>query len=849
MVTEQGLTEAEATLRLGRDGPNELEDVRRGGIAAVALDVIREPMFLLLVAAGLLYLLMGETRDALLLLAFVFVVMGITFVQERRTERALDALQRLASPRALVIRDGVPRRIPSREVVVGDLLVVSEGDRVAADAELRLSSHLSVDESLLTGESVPVSKRVSGRPRRESSEALGPSVVRAGTLVVAGTATCEVTATGVQTELGRLGRSLDQLRRSRSPLQVETAAWVRWLAVLGALACAVVGVVYGLTRGNDVQAWRDGGLAGIAMAMAMLPEEFPVVLTVFLALGAWRLGRRNVLTRRLPAIETLGAATVLCVDKTGTLTRNEMRLVALHARAWSTARSPADADSGVLGKELLRTGRLASRADPFDPMERALHAAADTAAAALPEGASLLKEYPLTAVLPAVTQVWRVGNRCEVACKGAPEALASLCRLSDAEKLVLTERVATLASRGLRVIAVARANLDAPPAEALPDDPARFSLGLLGLLAFADPLRDEVPGAVDECRGAGIRVVMITGDFPVTAVAVARQAGIRSPETVLTGAEVDRLSDIELAECLASVNVFARIAPRQKLRLVAALQARGEVVAMTGDGVNDAPALKAAHIGVAMGARGSDVAREAADIVLLDDSFASLVESVRLGRRIYANIRKATAFIIAVHVPIAGLSLIPVLALDWPLLLLPVHIVFLELVIDPTCALVFEAERADANLMRRPPRPRAERLFAGRLLWISLAQGFSVLAACVTVFMLASQGHPPDTARALTFASLVVSTIALIVVNLSEGATTLRSVAARRGPFWLVACGALAFLALALGLEQARDIFAFGALHGADLLLALLAGIACLAWLELLKRWSHRRLGSSPSAR
>jgi Ca2+-transporting ATPase len=335
---------------------------------------------------------------------------------------------------------------------------------------------------------------------------------------------------------------------------------------------------------------------------------------------------------------------------------------------------------------------------------------------------------------------------------------------------------------------------------------------------------------------------MITGDFPATAVAVAGQAGIDSPGSVIVGAEIDGLSDDVLAARVGAVNVFARIAPRQKLRLVNALRARGEVVAMTGDGVNDAPALKAAHIGVAMGARGSDVAREAADLVLLDDSFESLVEAVRLGRRIYANIRKATSFILAVHVPIAGLSLLPVLAGDWPLLLLPVHIVFLELVIDPTCALVFEAERADADLMRRPPRPRAARLFAAPVVTVAVLQGLSVLAACVAVFLLARPGHGPDAARALTFAALVVSTLVLIVVNRSWGPTTLRSMALPNRPFWIVAGVALAQLGVALGLPAARELFSFAALHPADLALSLGAGLACLAWFELIKRtpWWRR---------
>jgi len=832
-----GLSEAEAAARLRRDGANELPSQRRRGLAPIVAEVMREPMFLMLVAAGALYLLMGEPADALLLLGFVFVVIGITVVQERRTEHALDALRDLSSPRALVVRDGVHKRVAGREVVVGDLVLLAEGDRVPADGILRQSSHLAVDESLLTGESVPVRKRASlaatalDRPGGDDL----PSLF-SGSLVTAGQGLCEVLRTGTRTELGRIGRALAQIEPETTPLQAETGAIVRALARVGLGACALVIVLYALTRGADVLAWKQGALAGIAMAMAVLPEEFPVVLTVFLALGAWRIAQRRVLTRRMAAIETLGAATVLCVDKTGTLTENRMTLARLAANGEILDCAASGAALTPPFRAVLEAALLASRAEPFDPMERALHAAAAPwSVAPRAEAGRLVREYPLSAALLAVTQVWEdpQTGAWHAAAKGAPEAIAQLCRLTAAERAALAARVGALAATGLRVLGVAGGDL---PAGELPATQRELHLRLLGLVAFTDPLRAEVPAAVAECRSAGIRVVMITGDYPATARDIARQAGFGDAPAVLTGAELDALTDPELAARIGAIQVFARVVPEQKLRLVNALKANGEVVAMTGDGVNDAPALKAAHIGIAMGGRGTDVAREAADLVLLDDAFASIVAAVRLGRRIYDNIRKAMVFILAVHVPIAGLSMIPVFFPSWPLLLLPIHIAFLELIIDPACSLIFEAERAEADIMRRPPRPRGQRLFARPTIAVALLQGISALAVCLAIFVFRRPDHGAEAARALAFAALVVALLAIILINRSWSRSALAMLGERNPALWWVVSGALAVLAVAFFVAPVRALFSFAPLHLPDIGWSLLAGLVCLGWFELLKR-------------
>lgn len=832
-----GLDDREAAARLAADGPNELPSGKARGVLVIVLEVVREPMFVLLVAAGGLYFVMGELGDALVLFGSVLIVMAITAVQERRTERALDALRDLSSPRALVVRSGERRRIAGREVVRGDILLLSEGDRVPADAVLRRCRNLSVDESLLTGESVPVRKSCSTDAQvlqRPGGDDL-PSVF-AGTLITAGQGVAEVMATGLRSELGRIGSALQQIAPEATPLQQDTGRIVRVVAVISLAACALVVVTYAALRGASWQVWKQGLLAGIAMAMSLLPEEFPVVLTIFLALGAWRISRSRVLTRRMPVIETLGSATVLCVDKTGTLTRNQMSLAAL---ATENDALRIDAAGGALPiqyQALLRTAVLASKPDPFDPMERALHAAGERLLPldppAQPEW-SMTREYPLTAELLAVSHAWQRGadGAVVLASKGAPEAIAELCRMPPQRRARLAAQVTRLASQGLRVLGVAAA--DGLPD--LPHEHGQLELRFLGLVGFEDPLREQVPAAVAECRSAGIRVVMITGDYPETARSIARQAGLADPDSVITGPQLETMTDGELALRVRGTQIFARVVPEQKLRLVMALRANDEIVAMTGDGVNDAPALKAAHIGIAMGGRGTDVAREAAALVLLDDDFSSIVTAVKLGRRIYDNIRKAITFIIAVHVPIAGLSMVPVFLTSWPLLLLPIHIAFLELIIDPSCSLIFEAEVAEADIMRRPPRRPTDRPFSRRTVGFALLQGLSVLAVCLSIVWLTRPSHGPEAARALSFATLVASFVTVILVNRSWTHSLVSMLRVPNPALWWVLAGAGLLLTAVLSVPSLQRLFGFAPLHATDLALSLLAGAGCLLWFDLAK--------------
>ncbi len=751
---DPGLTESEVLARQQQEGYNELSAGKSRSLLSIAKDTIRDPIFLLLLGGGVIYWSLGDLQEAMILLGFVVFIAGISLYQEGKTERALEALRDLSSPRALVIREGQRQRIAGREVVRGDILMLSEGDspkerlrqRVPADAIVLSCTNLSTDESLLTGESLPVRKIAAvgdvamARPGGDELP-----FVYSGTLVVQGQAIARVQSIGDRTEMGKIGNALQQVHSEVTPLQREMNRLVSRLLGIALSLCVAIVVIYGFTTGD----WLKGVLAGITLAMAILPNEFPVVVTIFLALGAWRISQHHVLARRNSAVETLGSATVLCVDKTGTLTLNQMAVRQLCA--WETVlrlRSAtgglgdwlalSEVEVGTGSQESIQQGSdkffpydlalhsqvplpeavhelvefciLASQRDPFDPMEKAFKELGDRSLADtehLHRDWQLLRSYPLSPDLLAMSHVWQSadGDRSEIATKGAPEAIADLCHFTPQQQQVLAAQVSEMAAQGLRVLGVAKASLrEAPPPflpphpsldiAHLPDKQHDFPFQFLGLVGLSDPVRPAVAAAIAECYTAGIRVVMITGDYPETARSIARQVGLTQTGETISGAELDLMSDTELQQHIQNTNIFARAVPEQKLRIVNALKDRGEVVAMTGDGVNDAPALKAAQIGIAMGQRGTDVARESAALVLLDDDFSSIVQAVKLGRRIFDNLRKAMSYLLAIHIPlakplpwrIAGISLIPVL-FKLPLVLLPVHVAFLHLIIDPACSL------------------------------------------------------------------------------------------------------------------------------------------------------------------
>lgn len=818
----RGLDADVALRRLREEGPNELGISQRRTLRDILLEVVREPMFLLLLVAGGIYFAMGDSGEALILLTFVIIIMGITAFQERRTDNALAALRDLSSPRALVIRDGDTRRIAGRDVVREDVLLLAEGDRIPADGTLIDSHELATNESMLTGESESVLKQAG-------------DTVYAGTLVVAGQGVAKVIATAHRTEMGRIGKSLESIAITHSPLREEVARLTRQLAILGLLLSLGLMLLFWLLRGG----WLDAMLAGIALAMSLLPQEFAVIMIIFMAMAARRLAAQQVLTRRLNAIETLGETSVLCVDKTGTLTENRMRVAALCAEnlmievsRLSTSPLP---DAHL---DLLEYAVLASEIAPHDPMEQAFHQMADEHLSDTDRrhpNWRLAREYELSPQLLAMTHLWQVseGRHDIVAAKGAPEAVATLCGLSSDAREAMAVQAAAMADRGLRVLGVARALHVS--GHAWPAHQQAFDFQWLGLIALADPLREEVPAAVAQCQRAGIRVVMITGDHPRTARAIAAQAGIPAG-AVITGDELADTDIAPLADRIANIHVFARIRPAQKLALVEALKSQGHVVAMTGDGVNDAPALKAAHIGIAMGQRGTDVAREAASLVLLRDDFGSIVQAIRMGRRTFANMRQAMIYTLAVHIPIAALAVLPVL-FGLPLVLTPLHIAFLELVIDPACSIVFEAERADPHLMTRPPRSRQESLLSGQHVVRSVTFGLLSTAAVFGLYAgLQWAHHAPATAATAAFVALVTANAVLILPARSSN-TEWRQLWRELTPtsLWVLGITLMA-LATITSLPLFADAFRFATLSPAGWLGSFIAGLLVLPGFQIIKK-------------
>lgn len=799
-----GLSQEEARRRLDRDGPNDIEPVRRHSLWRRLLGLLAEPMFALLLAAVLIYLALGDRGEGLTLAVFVLAVLALTLMQEGRADRAIEALRRLSEHRVKVLRDGLGLDCAARQVVQGDLVMLGEGQRVAADGLLLQADGLQVDESLLTGESLPLSKEPGG------GASAGSDRVFAGTYVVRGQGLMQVQATGVRTQVGQIGHSLNTLSPQPTPLQQQTQRLVRVLAVLALILCACMVVIEGQRSGQ----WLPALLVGIAVAMAMLPEEYPVVLTIFPAFGARRLAAHGVLTRRIDAIETLGAITVLCADKTGTITQNRMAVQALAVASADQPLVLRCSANGLWPSEVMSPFHriaehaiLASAPQPFDPMEQAFHQLGRD----LLQGTGrlhqwdLVQTYPLSPQLRAMSHVWRVGNGQGhvISAKGAPEAVMDLCHLPADQAARWQAVVEEMAGEGLRVLAVAQGRqVDG----VWPATAHGFDFEWIGLIGLADPLRPQVPAAVLECHRAGIRVIMITGDHPSTAQAIATQAGLRS-EAVLTGDEVDRLSEGALERRLQDTAVCARIAPQQKLRIVQALVRTGEVVAMTGDGVNDAPALRAAHVGVAMGGRGTDVAREAASMVLVDDDFASIVRGIRVGRRIFANLRKSMAYIFAIHIPIAGMAMLPVV-LALPPILLPLHIALIELVVDPACSLAFENEPEEPDLMERPPRDTRAALFGARDMLRAAGQGLLLLGGAALAYWASLEPWSgamvvsTERTRSMVLLAFVVGNAWLILIAKSGASTVAQGRRAARVNWMAPAVGGLALLAVGLALYQ-----------------------------------------------
>lgn len=827
-----GLTSAKAQELQEQYGKNEISAQKKESFIKKAFHIICEPMFLLLIVAAIIYFILGEPRDGAIMLIFVIGIISIDVIQEWKTDKTLNALRDLSAPKITVIRDGKENVIASVDLVPGDWMLIYEGVKIPADGVVLKCNDLCVDESSLTGEAEGVWK-----VNHENAESTGDywrkDYCYAGTLVTQGTATILVDKIGALTEYGKIGMNVATAPEEPTPLQKQTGSLVKLCAGIAAVLFALVGVFTYLNIPDHAIGERviESILSGITLAMAMIPEEFPVILTVFLSMGAWRLAKKKSLVRKLPSVETLGAVSVLCVDKTGTITMNQMTVQDTFALDGNT-------------KKLCEVMGLGCETDAYDPMEKAMLSYCSELGMSKEYlfGGELITEYAFTNELKMMGHVWRRDGEIIIAAKGSPERIVTLCQLTEEERRLSEDKISKMSSEGLRVIAVAtmKPKSDAEIPEVITD--CKFTF--LGLVGLADPPRESVKHDIAVCKKAGIRVVMITGDNGITAASIANKIGMQNSDHIITGDMLNDMTEEELREKVKDVSIFSRVIPEHKMRIVRALKDNGEIVAMTGDGVNDAPALKYADIGIAMGKRGSEVSREAADLILMDDNFTTIVETVKDGRRIYDNIRKAVGYVFTIHIPIAFASLLaPMLGIaPSALLFLPLHVVLLELIIDPTCSIVLERQPAEPDIMERKPRNPKEKMLNSKILAKSILQGLVIFAASFATYYLYLDGnvnHAPE-ARSMGLAILMLSNLLLVQVNSSEYEFAIQSVRklAKDKVMWTVNIVTLVGLGVILYTPVA-GFLKLGPLTGMQMFTVVLVACVAVLWYEVVKLIKH----------
>lgn len=835
-IPTKGLTSTRAKELQEQFGKNELTAEKKESFFHKILEVLSEPMFLLLIIAAVVYFILGEPRDGAIMLVFVLGIISIDVIQEWKTDKTLKALKDLSAPHITVIRDGEETIINSADLVPGDLMLIAEGVKIPADGEVVKCSDLCVDESSLTGEAEGVWKiTTQNSDYSDNTDYWRKDYCYAGTLVTQGSATMLVDKIGALTEYGKIGMNVASAPQSPTPLQKQTGKLVKLCAVIAAVLFALVGGITYLNIPDHIFKDRiiESILSGITLAMAMIPEEFPVILTVFLSMGAWRLAKKQSLVRKLPSVETLGAVSVLCVDKTGTITMNQMTVRDI----WSTINDT---------NKLCEVMGMGCETEAYDPMEKAMlaHCEGINISKELLFGGELVTEYPFTNETKMMGHVWKRQDNIIVAAKGSPERLLTLCSLSLDERKLAEEKIVEMSQKGLRVIAVAEMKVDA--LESVPATLTDCSLKLCGMVGLADPPRESVKEDIKNCTKAGVRVVMITGDNGITASSIAKQIGMPNSDKIITGDELNQMSDEELREKIRDVSIFSRVVPEHKMRIVKAFKDNGEVVAMTGDGVNDAPALKYADIGIAMGKRGSEVSREAADIILLDDNFSTIVDTIKDGRRIYDNIRKAVGYVFTIHIPIAFASLLaPLLGVKptW-LMLLPLHVVLLELIIDPTCSIVLERQPAEKDIMERAPRNPNEKLLTAKMLAKSILQGLVIFVASFGTYYTILQNNTENAtvARTMGLAIIMLSNVLLVQVNSSNSDFAFRSFALliKDKVMWAVSFGTILGL-LVMIYSPLNDFLKLSPLTINQLLLVIGISVIAVMWYEFVKVVSYFR--------
>lgn len=816
--TYQGLSASEVLSRRALYGSNAIQESGDRVFLHVLKSVVLEPMFLLLIGSSFIYILLGEVSEAFILFFAILLVACISFFQELRSRKAIQALRKLSSPKANVIRDGVKQVVQTDDLVVGDLLLIEEGELIAADGQLVVSNDFSVNESMLTGESFPVQK----------SAAQKETVYR-GCLVVSGSASVLISMVGVNTQLGRIGTSIQEVSISQTPLQQQIKRFVMSMVWVGVLAFAlVVGFAYYQTG-----SWTASLLQGFTMAMSVLPEEIPVAFSTFMALGAYRLMlQNNILVKQPQYVETLGSATVICADKTGTITQNNMQIQWIYDGLTEKWVNASEGNPSAFVHTIMAYAVWSSETDPFDPMEKAIHQwYEENATIDLRTHAQQIHEYPLSGNPPRMTHIFEVNGEIVIAVKGGVEAILQQSNLTDSARAKILLSAKTMAEKGLRVLGVGKAQWHEKHWPVLQDE---FEFEFLGLLAFQDPPKENIKSTIQSFRNAGIQVKMITGDYPETACAIAKEIGLIEVDRFLTGASVMSMNNETLKIEALNTQVFARMFPEAKLKVIRALQDCGEVVAMTGDGVNDGPALKAAHIGIAMGQRGSELAKSTAALILTDDDLSHMVDAVGMGRRIYDNLQNAIQYIISIHVPILLIVSIPCLFF-WPIqdIFSPLHVIILELIMGPTCSIVFEREPMDPMAMKRPPRKYNDSFLSFRQLVFRIIQGLFISAAClIPAYFMIHHGHSAELVRTIVFSTLVFANMMLTLANRSRIRSIFKTNTSLNHWMIIVLGAAVFLLILLIYFKPAANQFGFVSLKLEQWISVIGLAIASTLWVE-----------------
>lgn len=815
----KGLSSAEVEENRLQFGSNTLPATDGGTLTAVLKEIVLEPMFLLLLAACIIYFVLGSLEEGTIMLGAIFLVAGISIFQEYRSRNAVNALRKIATAKCVVIRNAVEIKILSEDIVQDDVLLVSEGEIIAADGILLQANDLAVNESILTGESFAVIKKVDG-----------VTTLFKGTLVVSGSGLVKVTAVGVHTDFGKIGKSLQEISIVKTPLQIQIASFVKNMVWIGAVAfLLVVGFNY-YASGNIIQSF----LQGLTLAMSILPEEIPVAFSTFQALGAFRLLKNNIIVKQPQYVETLGAATVICADKTGTITQNNMSIYYLYDAQQN--KSIKVEEGAILPLALVEYAMWSSETIPFDPMEIAIHELYEKIS---PEdnrkAYTQIHEYPIGGTPPLMTHIFE-GTHGEIiiAAKGADEALLQQSTASVVSKEIIYAQAKQYAAMGLRVLAVGKGKWASTN---WPDKQQSFELEVLGLLAFQDPPKNNIAATIANFTAAGIPLKMITGDHAETALAIASQVQLTHNNTVLTGKEVMAMTEEMLRKEVRTVNIYARMFPDAKLKIINALKANGEIVAMTGDGVNDAPALKAAHIGIAMGKRGSEVAKSAASLILTDDDLSHMVDAVALGRKIYDNLQKAIQYIVSIHIPIILIVALPLL-LGWAFtdIFSPVHVIFLELIMGPTCSIIYENEPMEKGTMQRSPRWMGNTFLSFQQLWVSVVQGLMITAGCLGIgYFYLQQGADDTQVRSMIFITLLFSNVFLTLVNRSFTFSIFTTIRYRNNLVPIIIAISLLFIAAILFVPFLSDLFRLQSLTIVQLLFCMLVAFTATIWIELFK--------------